>query len=155
MHRVGIIPFDMKDHALAILFVTSQTRGRWIFPKGVAKTNESHVETCHREGFEEAGVRGIVFEDFPLTVLITKQTRMSKEQVPVTYYPYLVQKQEDEWPDQVSRQRHWALLEDAPKVAYREDLLVLIRQFEALVPWIREVAEPYKSEQPEKLMPAR
>lgn len=148
MHRVGIIPFDMKDRALAVLFVTSQTRGRWILPKGVAKKKETHADTCHREGFEEAGVRGIVLEDFPLTVLITKQTQSAKEQVPVTYYPYLVQAQENSWPDQKSRQRHWALLEDAGKVAYREDFHALIRQFEVLVPWISEAAEPYKLKQP-------
>ena len=46
---------------------------------------------------------------------------------------------------QKSRERHWALLEDAPKVTYREDFLALIKQFEALAPWIREAAEPYKS----------
>src|SRR3546814_14860794 len=60
MHRVGIIPFDTRDTAVAILFVTSQTRGRWILPKGTKKPGETHVETCHREGFEEAGVEGFV-----------------------------------------------------------------------------------------------
>ena len=33
-HRVGIIPFDTREGAVALLFVTSQTRGRWILPKG-------------------------------------------------------------------------------------------------------------------------
>ena len=41
MHRVGIIPFDIKDDLLAILFVTSQTRGRWILPKGKRKKGEA------------------------------------------------------------------------------------------------------------------
>ena len=145
MHRVGIIPFDIKDQAMAVLFVTSQTRGRWILPKGLAKKNEKHVDTCHREGFEEAGVRGIVLEDFPLTVLISKKSNRPRQQVPVTYYPYLVQKQEDDWPDQGRRQRHWALIEDATKVTYREDFLALIRQFEVLVPWVSEVAVQHKS----------
>lgn len=148
MHRVGIIPFDMKDQAIAILFVTSHTRGRWILPKGLAKKNEKHADTCHREGFEEAGVKGVVLEDFPITALISKQTKSAKELVPVTYYPYLVRKQVDDWPDRQSRERHWALLEDAAKVTYREDFLSVIRQFEELVPWLRKAAEPYKSKQP-------
>lgn len=130
---------------MALLFVTSQTRGRWILPKGLPKKREKHVDTCHREGFEEAGVRGVVLEDFPLTLLIGKQTSNGMEHIPATYYPLLVQKQEDKWPEHKSRERHWALLEDAPKVTYREDFLGLIRQFEALAPWIREAAEPYKS----------
>ncbi len=145
MHRVGIIPFDMKENAMALLFVTSQTRGRWILPKGLAKKNESHVDTCHREGFEEAGVRGIVLEDFPITVAISKQTDDGKQHIPVTYYPYYVQHQEDEWPEKKSRERHWALIEDATKVLYREDFLALIRQFEELRPWVSQAAKQQKS----------
>ena len=145
MHRVGIIPFDMRDKAMALLFVTSQTRGRWILPKGLSKKGESHVETCHREGFEEAGVRGVVLEDFPITVAISKQTDEGMQQVPVTYYPYYVRTQEDEWPEQQSRERHWALIEDATKVLYRDDFLLLIRQFEVLRPWVSQAAEQHKS----------
>jgi 8-oxo-dGTP pyrophosphatase MutT (NUDIX family) len=129
---------------MALLFVTSQTRGRWILPKGLAKKGESHVETCHREGFEEGGVRGVVLEDYPITVVISKQTDDGKQQIPVTYYPYLVKEQADEWPDKESRERHWALLEDATKVLYREDFLALIRQFKELKPWISQAAEQNK-----------
>lgn len=144
-HRVGIIPFDIRDKAIAILFVTSQTRGRWILPKGRAKPGESHVETCHREGFEEAGIRGMALEDYPFTVLITKQLPEGIQPVPVTYYPYLVSEQVDEWPEKDRRQRHWALIEDVPKVADREDYLRLIRQFERLRPWITEIAGTHKA----------
>lgn len=155
MHRVGIIPFDTRNIAVALLFVTSQTRGRWILPKGRIKPNETHVEACLREGFEEAGVRGIVLADFPMTVVVTKQTASGKVALPVTYYPMLVTEQVDEWPEKDRRQRHWALLEDAPRVAYREDLLPLIKQFDDLRPWITEAAGRYKSAQPEVPTPAR
>ena len=148
MHRVGIIPFDVKDDAVAVLFVTSQSRGRWILPKGQIKSRESQVEACHREGFEEAGVRGIVLEDFPSTVVIGKKTASGLQKVPVTYYPLLVQEQVDDWPEQCKRQRHWALIEDAPKVAYRVDYLSLVQQFEALKPWIIEAARAHKEAQP-------
>ena len=155
MHRVGIIPFDTRDDMVAMLFVTSQTRGRWILPKGKRQDGESQVEACVREGFEEAGVRGVVLEDFPITVVITKQTSTGKIRIPVTYYPLFVTEQVDEWPEKERRQRHWALLEDAPRVAYREDLLPLIKQFDDLRAWIIEAAAQYKSERPEVLTPAR
>lgn len=154
MHRIGIIPFDTRDDAVAVLFVTSQTRGRWIFPKGKRKSKETHAETCLREGFEEAGVRGVVLEDFPVTVVVTKQTDTGKRQVPVTYYPLLVLEQMDEWPEKDRRQRHWALIEDAPRVAYREDLLPLIKQFSDLKGWVTEAAERHKARQPEAPKPA-
>lgn len=145
MHRVGIIPFDTRDEMFALLFVTSQTRGRWILPKGKPREGEGHHETCVREGYEEAGVRGVVLGDFPVTVAVTKQTTEGKLLVPVTYYPLLVTEQLEEWPEKEKRQRHWALLDDVPRVAYREDLLPLIRQFRDLAPWIREAAAPHKS----------
>lgn len=144
MHRVGIIPFDTRDDAIALLFVTSQTRGRWILPKGRQKAGETHHDTCHREGFEEAGIRGIVLENFPFTVPITKQAEDGVLKLPVTYYPYLVTEQVEEWPERKKRQRHWALMEDAPKVAYREDLLGLIEHFERLCAWIKETVEHYR-----------
>jgi len=155
MHRVGIIPFDTRDNDVAILFVTSQTRGRWILPKGRLKPDETHVEACLREGFEEAGVKGIVLEDFPITVVVTKQTTSGKLKVPVTYYPLFVTEQVDDWPEKDRRQRHWALVEDAPRVAFREDLLPLIRLFDELRAWITEAASQYKPVPQAELTPAR
>ncbi len=145
MHRVGVIPFDVENGAIAMLFVTSQTRGRWILPKGMPKKGETPPQTGMREGFEEAGVTGIVLEDFPMTVPITKQGSDGTDAVPVTYYPLLVTKQADDWQEADSRERHWTLLSDASKVAYREDYLDLIRQFQALSPWIIEAAAENRS----------
>jgi 8-oxo-dGTP pyrophosphatase MutT (NUDIX family) len=154
-HRVGIIPFDTRGQAIAVLFVTSQTRGRWVLPKGKQKAGESHLETCRREGFEEAGVTGVPLEDFPITAPVTKQTKTGRLTVPVTYYPFLVTEQVDNWPEKEKRQRHWALLEEAPRVAYREDFLSVLKLFEALKPWIIETAEQHKSQQPAELTPGQ
>lgn len=145
MHRIGTIPFDLNGDDIALLFVTSQTRGRWILPKGLAREGESHSDTCERETFEEAGAKGVVLENFPITVPITKQTETGRDHVPVTYYPMLVTDQSDEWPEKDRRERHWALLSDAPKVVHREDLLGLISQFESLANWIRTDARAHKS----------
>jgi hypothetical protein len=66
-----------------------------------------------------------------------------------------VTEQVEVWPEKDRRQRHWALIEDAPRVAYREDLLPLIKQFDDLRPWITEAASRYRSDRQESLMPAR
>jgi len=147
MHRVGTVPFDIKGDLIALLFVTSQTRGRWILPKGLAKAGEDHLQTCQREAFEEAGVTGTVLENFPMTVSISRQTSNGIEAVPVTYYPMLVNEQADDWPEKAKRERHWALLSEGSKVTYREDFLGLIKQFEELAPWITEAAKDYRSSQ--------
>lgn len=155
MARIGIIPFDIQDDALATLFVTSQTRGRWIFPKGVAKSGESPADTCRREGFEEAGVKGVVLEDFPMTVVVGRQTDAGVEDIVVTYYPFLVEDQADDWPERDKRDRHWALIQDAGKVAYRSDFSGLIQQFTHLLPWIKEEAKNCRSKRKKSPIPAQ
>ena len=145
MQRIGTIPFDIRDDQIALLFVTLQTRGRWILPKGLPKKGESHAETCLREGFEEAGVSGVVMDDFPITLPINKKSAEDGNAVPVTYYPMLVEEQSNDWPEADKRERHWALLSDADKVVHREDFLALVKQFESLAPWIRKSAKEHRS----------
>jgi 8-oxo-dGTP pyrophosphatase MutT (NUDIX family) len=142
-HRVGVIPFDIRDDAVAILFITSQTRGRWVLPKGKVEEGETQVETCHREAFEEAGITGVVLENFPITIVVTKQEEDGLGEIPVTYYPFLVLKQANEWPEMNERQRHWALIDQAARVAYREDLLPLVELFDDLLPWVKEASIKY------------
>ena len=144
MHRIGAIPFDIRDEAVALLFVTSKTRGRWILPKGIQNSNETHEQTCRREVFEEAGVNGHVIQDYPFTIPVTKKTDKGMRRVPVTYYPFFVTDQSEEWPEMKKRQRHWALIGDARNVAYRDDFLDIINHFDAMMPWIREALAPYK-----------
>ena len=73
-YKIGVIPFDVSDDRIAVMFVTSQKRGRWILPKGDLKSGETHKQGCKREAFEEAGVKGKILSDFPMTVVITTGT---------------------------------------------------------------------------------
>lgn len=144
-HRVGIIPFAVRGDLVAVLFVTSHTRGRWILPKGRSKKGETDNDASLREAFEEAGIKGKVLTDFPMTVMIEKSVPDGKtERVPVTYYPMYVRKQVDEFPEMDSRERHWALLDDAPRVAYHDDYLEVIKQFKRLAPKIKQAATASK-----------
>ena len=54
-YKVGAIPFDVKGEDIAVLFVTSVRRGRWILPKCDLQVRESHEKGCSRSAFEEAG----------------------------------------------------------------------------------------------------
>ncbi|MEP3265098.1 MAG: NUDIX domain-containing protein [Hyphomicrobiales bacterium] len=151
MHRVGVLPFDIRSGDMALLFVTSQTRGRWILPKGWKKKNETNEDACAREAFEEAGVHGTVLSDFAITTVISRQTDQGLEDIVVTYYPFLVHEQVSKWPERKKRERHWTLFEDAKKIVYREDFFNLLQRFEKLQPWIIEAAEDYKLQQKEAL----
>ena len=140
-HKVGAIPFNISGDKVAILFVTSQQRGRWILPKGDLLKGESHKNGCKRGVFEEAGVKGEILSDFPITMPIGKAVGNSIETVVVTYYPMLVSRQFDKWPEHNRRERHWALLKDAKRVVDRADFAHLIQLFESISPWVLEAAK--------------
>ena len=144
-HKIGVIPFAISGDRVAIMFVTSQRRGRWILPKGNLKPDESHKKGCKREAFEEAGVKGRIISELPMTHVVTKSSDGKLSQVAVTYYPMLVSNQVDEWPEQTKRERHWALLEDAERVTDREDFQQIIKQFAAIKPLILETAKRKKA----------
>ncbi len=95
MLRVGAIPLDIRDEAIALLFVTSSPRGRWILPKRIQSLDESHEQTCRREAFEETEVHGQVIKDYPVTIPVTKKTEGGMRQVPVTHYPLFVTAQSE------------------------------------------------------------
>ena len=149
-HKVGVVPFDIRGDQIAILFVTSHTRGRWIFPKGTLEEGENHLQTAKREAYEEAGVTGEFLENFPITLPITKKNNYGVVKIPVTYYPLLVTEQLEDWPEKKTRQRHWSLLSNANKVTDRADFLQLINQFNQLSLWILETAKNKKEPLPER-----
>jgi 8-oxo-dGTP pyrophosphatase MutT (NUDIX family) len=143
-HKIGVIPFSLDGERIAIMFVTSQKRGRWILPKGNLKTDESHEAGGKREAFEEAGVNGDILTDFPITTAISKSTAKGLVQTAVTYYPMLVTEQADEWPEKKKRERHWAMLKHAYQVTDREDYQQLIGLFEAISPAVLATAKRKK-----------
>jgi|SRR6056300_1588569 ADP-ribose pyrophosphatase YjhB (NUDIX family) len=140
-HKIGVIPFSIDGDRLAIMFVTSQKRGRWILPKGNLEPKESHKKGCKREAFEEAGLKGKILKNFPITAVIDKSSASGIEQTAVTYYPMLVTEQLDEWPEKSKRERHWALLKEAHRVTDRKDFRSLINQFTAIEPWLLATAK--------------
>ena len=86
-----------------------------------------------------------------MTLPISKSENGSTKTVAVTYYPLLVKKQFDEWPESSKRQRHWSMLEDAKKVTDREDFLKVIQLFTDLKPLILDFAMQKREKQQAKL----
>jgi 8-oxo-dGTP pyrophosphatase MutT (NUDIX family) len=143
--KIGAIPFKFTDKGLSILFVTSQTRERWIFPKGNLKKNESKKKACKREAFEEAGVKGKVLKDLPITVVIGKSRKKKIEQELVTYFPLLVHKNENVWPEIKDRERLWVPLEEAKSIVEDDDFLQLLDWFHDIAPWVVKAIKAKKN----------
>ena len=104
-HRVGAVSFIVGDRDVKLLMVTSLTRGRWVFPKGTLKKGEGKLRHCRREAFEEAGIKGKILSDLPITAVIKSKDKLKSGMMVVTYYPMFVTKQTKEWPEKKLRNR--------------------------------------------------
>ena len=52
----GAVPFRIRDGAIEVLLITSQTSGHWIIPKGIVEPELSSAASAAQEAYEEAGV---------------------------------------------------------------------------------------------------
>lgn len=151
MHKIGVIPFRLTHHQVELLFVTSQTRRRWVLPKGNPERNEQPEDVCHREAFEEAGIRGTVLSRFPITSIITRKSGKDIEKMPVTYYPMLVETEAKKWPEHRDRKRRWVPFTKFKKLVRDEDVRKIIHNFDDLVPWVKKQARYIDARQSKKL----
>ena len=141
VNKIGAIPFKITDDGLSILFVTSLTRKRWIFPKGNLKAKESRKNACKREAFEEAGVKGKVLKKFPVTTVIGKSQNNKIDHQLVTYFPLHVHEEAVTWPEVNERKRLWVSPEKAKSILDDDDLMKLVEWFNDISPWVIEAAK--------------
>ena len=139
-HRVGAIPFIVEDGDVKLLMVTSLTRGRWVFPKGMLKKGEGKLKGCRREAFEEAGIKGKILSDLPITAVIKSKDKSKSDMMVVTYYPMIVTKQTKEWPEKKLRNRQWVPLDEIDQHLRKGDLREVVKTFRVLLPFIRSCA---------------
>jgi len=136
-HRVGGIPFIIENGVVKVLLVTSVTRGRWVFPKGLLKKREGHLKGCRREALEEAGVKGTVLRNFPITALIKSKDHAKDSRFVVTFYPLLVTRQLEKWPERHFRKRQWVRLDEIGEYMDKADLRKVAKMFKKLLPYIK------------------
>ena len=139
-HRVGVIPFIVEDGDVKLLMVTSLTRGRWVFPRGTLKIGEGKLKGCRREAFEEAGIKGEILSDLPITVIIKSKDKSKSDEMVVTYYPMFVTKQTKNWPEKKMRDRQWVPLGQIDHCLKKGDLQKVVKTSRVVLPFIRDGA---------------
>jgi 8-oxo-dGTP pyrophosphatase MutT (NUDIX family) len=136
-HRVETIPFIVEDGDVKLFMVRSFTRRRWVFPIGTLKKGEGKLKGCRREAFEEAGIKGKVLSDLPITAIIKSKDKSKSDMMVVTYFPVFVTKQTKEWPEKKLRNRQWVSLDEINHHLKKGDLRKVVRIFRVLLPFIR------------------
>lgn len=105
----GVIPYRRKNHRIEVLLVTSNTRKRWIIPKGHIEPHLSACESACKEAYEEAGVKGHA-EPVPFGVYLHDGAPGSGL---VEVYLMEVADELQRYPEDDDRERRWMPLHEA------------------------------------------
>ena len=98
---------DGSQHELCL--ITSISKGRWGFPKGIIDPGETAPETALKEAHEEAGLVGEIVGE-PLG---TYDDFKWDSRLLVTGYLFRVNGEQGEWLEAGLRQREWVGAEEA------------------------------------------
>lgn len=118
IRQVAALPYAVLDGRVAFLLITSRRSGRWIFPKGSVIEGKTPWESAQQEALEEGGVEGEIDLTPIGTYRTIKKGSIARKVVEVDLYPMRVTRQNDTWPEQANRQRHWVLLREAKRLLH-------------------------------------
>jgi hypothetical protein len=86
---------------------------------------------------EEAGIKGKILSDLPITAVIKSKDKSKSETMVVTYYPMFVTEPTKEWPEKKLSNRQWVPLDEIDHHLKKGDLRKVVKTFRVLLPFIR------------------
>ena len=120
----AVIPFQVKNHKLKILLITSLKTKKWIFPKGIVEKHLTAQESALQEAAEEAGIEGDI-----LNIKLGEYSYHKWSGIcDVHVFPMLVTRVRDDWPEADLRKRKWVTINKAVKLINKQELQDLLRK---------------------------
>jgi phosphohistidine phosphatase len=107
--QASAVPFRRRDGDLEFCLITSMSKRRWCFPKGIIDPGETPAETALKEAEEEAGLRGRIVGDPLGEYEYSKWGRVLR----VLVLLMEVDHADDHWLEAEHRQRRWMGAEEA------------------------------------------
>ena len=120
----GVIPFRIVNSDVQILLITTNNRKHWTIPKGLVQDGMSSAESAVQEAYEEAGIRGDLYENSIGNYRYHKWGGTCEVEV----FLMAVTQMLDHWPEEICRERIWCSTEDAGAMVKHNGLRdILIR----------------------------
>ena len=124
------IPVRLRAGVVEVLLVTSRSGKRWVVPKGIVEADLSPAESAAKEAWEEAGVLGSVRPESVGSYQYQKWGGTCTVEV----FVLDVERLEDTWPEQESRQRRWVDVDEAAELVREDGLAAILRAFSRASP---------------------
>ena len=120
--QAGAVPYRERDGEIEFCLITSSSKKKWCFPKGIIDPGETPTETAVKEAFEEAGLSGEICGD-PLG---DYQFRKWGRSLNVLMMLMRVSDAADAWDESHLRERRWVDLEAASQLLDRATLRTFV-----------------------------
>jgi 8-oxo-dGTP pyrophosphatase MutT (NUDIX family) len=100
--QYGVLPYFKRSGKTKIILITSRSSNQWIVPKGNLVAQKSKRESALQEAYEEAGLTGLLDQNFKFRLLIMSHGIKTD----LTLYPMRVNKHlVKKWPESHQRKR--------------------------------------------------
>ncbi|RKF17254.1 NUDIX domain-containing protein [Roseovarius spongiae] len=122
--------YRMRDEKPEILLITSRGSGRWIIPKGWPMDGMTPSESALTEAWEEAGVRGKVYDQ--CLGLFSYHKAIGPERgIPCVamVYPVRVKSLAPDYPEAGQRKRAWYRRKKAARLVTEPELAQIVANF--------------------------
>ena len=131
MKQSAAIPYRVTSGGeIEVLLVTSQTRKRWVLPKGKVPRGMPAYASAAREAREEGGVIGTT-EHIPVGFYQAKKMVLgASHELRVAAYPLKVWCELEVWPEMRQRRRLWLQLHRAVEQTGDHGIKAVLRAFE-------------------------
>lgn len=113
-----------------VLLITSRRTNRWIVPKGWPQTGMTPGEGALTEAWEEAGVKGKVFDRSLGLFSYAKKVEDGILPCVAMVYPVKVTKLAKEFPEAGQRKREWFSPKKAATLVQEPELAMILRHFD-------------------------
>ncbi len=125
----AVVPFVLKDGALEILLITNRSGKRWVIPKGFVEDDLTAQQSAAREAYEEAGIKGKVYEES----IGEYRYRKWQGTLNVAVFLFEVHDVLEEWPEFHFRERAWLSVDEAAELVDEKALKKIIRRVPKLI----------------------
>lgn len=123
MLEIGAFPFLYKKDKVYIMLIQTISGNSWILPKGHPEENLNEAEVAELESYEEAGVKGKVFNSG-----LHKEFKRESGGT-IIIYPMLIKKTLDDWPEKNYRERRLVTIKEAMALVNKKEFLTAIDYF--------------------------
>ena len=129
--QFGALCYRYHNDKLQVLLISSRGVGRWVIPKGWPMDEKTPAEASATEAFEEAGVKGKVYETCR-GLYSTMREAPGDELIPciVAIFPMKVKELLDDYPEADERSREWFTPKKAASLIDEPELAQIIRNFD-------------------------